>query len=238
MTSHSGEQGEAAEGKRSALIRTALLIAEKDLRTEFRRFYELFSLVSFVVGSMLIAGLALETVETPLPAVVIWITLFFVAILVFTTSFIREADRGTLGGLKSLPSPPLGILAGKILYGTILLVGVSLVLVISAFFFLHLDPMGGWGGFLLIVILGAVCLALAGSFVSGLVMFSGEKTMLLSFLLLPLCVPVLVPAVMATVKVIEGAGVGRIIPELQLLLAFLLLVSGILILTFHYLLEE
>ncbi|MDD1675109.1 MAG: hypothetical protein LUQ17_00285, partial [Methanomicrobiales archaeon] len=85
------------------LTRTAVLIAQKDLQTEFRRFYEIFSILSFAAGSMLIAGITLREAGGDIPSIVLWITLLFVNILIFTTSFTREADRGTLGGLKTLP---------------------------------------------------------------------------------------------------------------------------------------
>ncbi len=210
----------------------------KDLRTEFRRFYEVFSILAFAAGSMLISGLVLQNTQGTFPAVILWITLFFVTILIFTTSFTREADRGTLGGLKSLPGPPMAILAGKTLYGTILVVSMSLVLFGFSMLFQSLNPAGELSALLIVYILGALGLSFAGSFVSGLVMYSEEKTMLLSFLLLPVCVPVLVPAVTATEKLVEGGGLSAVIPELRLLIAFLLLITALMILTFTYLMEE
>lgn len=220
------------------LKETAAIIAEKDLRTEFRRFYELFSIIAFAAGSMLIAGLAAGNAGGTLPGIILWITLFFVIILIFTTSFTREADRGTLGGLKTLPCSPVAILAGKIIYGTILVLVTGLVLLLFSFVFLNLNTGGDLGAFLLVYLLGATGLSFAGSFVSGLVMFSEEKTMLLSFLLLPVCVPVIVPSVTATGKLAGGAGLAGVLPELRLLGAFLLLITAIMILTFSSVLEE
>ena len=80
----------------------ALGIAEKDLRTEFRRSYEIISMLTFSFGSILICSFAfgIGTAGTARPEVAaasLWVILFFTSILTFTTSFMREADMGTLG---------------------------------------------------------------------------------------------------------------------------------------------
>lgn len=221
--------------------RTAVIVAEKDLRTEFRRFYEIVSILAFAAGSMLIAGLVAEGTAggiPGMPAIVLWITLFFVTILIFTTSFTREADRGTLGGLKTLPCPAVAILAGKVVSGTTLVLCSGLALIPFAILFLNLDPAGGLPSLLVVYVLGAVGLSFAGSFVSGLVMFSEEKTMLLSFLLLPVCIPAIVPSVIATEKIMDGADIMGVSSEVRLLIAFLFLITAIMVVTFTFILEE
>ncbi len=251
--------------KKNNFFQAAFRIAEKDLRTEFRRSYEVLSILSFSVGSILICSFAWSggsaTSGPEEAAAALWVILFFTSILVFTTSFTREADRGTLGGLKTLPCSPLAILFGKIIYGTALLVLVECVLIPSSVVFLNLDFLGrGFAALLLVCLLGAVGLSFAGSFVSGLVMFSEGKTLLLSFLLIPVSMPVLIPSVVATRKIVSasvagvgvggvgvgGVGVGgvrgvgltEVLPELRLLTAFLLLITAIMVLTFEFVLED
>ena len=223
-------------------IRTAYLIAEKDLRTEFRRSYEMLSILTFVLGSVLICSFAWSGGELgtspEVGAATIWIITFFASILTFTTSFAREADKGTLGGLKTLPCSPLAILTGKIIYGTVLLFVVECVLIPFSIIFLNLDLGARFPALLFVCLLGAVGLAFAGSFVSGLVMFSEGKTLLLSFLLIPVCIPVLMPAVSATEKIIRESGIAEVLPELKLLTAFLFMITAVMILTFKFVLEE
>ncbi|MEA2074524.1 MAG: heme exporter protein CcmB [Euryarchaeota archaeon] len=227
----------------SLFWQASLRIAEKDLRTEFRRSYEILSILSFSVGSILICSFAWGSggggmVEPEVTAAALWIILFFSSILTFTTSFMREADRGTLGGLKTLPCSPLAILFGKIIYGVVLLFFVECVLIPFSIIFLNLDLSGRFPALMLVCVLGAMGLSFAGSFVSGLVMFSEGKTLLLSFLLIPVCMPVLMPSVMATKEIIGGSGVVEVLPELRLLIAFLLLITAIMVLTFEFVLEE
>lgn len=222
-------------------LQAALMIAEKDLKAEFRRSYEVLSILTFSVGSILICSFAWaggKTVEPEVAGAALWIILFFASILTFTTSFTREADQGTLGGLRTLPCSPIAILIGKIIYGIVLLFFVECVLIPFSIIFLSLDLGGRFPALLLVCFLGVVGLSFAGSFVSGLVMFSEGKTLLLSFLLIPICMPVLIPALIATEGIISGAGLTEVMPALALLIAFLFIITAIMILTFEFVLEE
>lgn len=223
------------------LFSAAVRIAIKDLKVEFKRAYEILSILTFSVSSILICSFAWGGAITTSPEVTsaaLWIILFFASVLTFTTSFTREMDRGTLGGLKTLPCSPASILFGKTLYAMVLLLLVELVMLPFSFIFLNLKMPGGFLDFFLIFLLGAIDLSIAGSFVSGLVMFSEGKTLLLSFLLFPVCVPVLIPSVLATIKIVNSLTMVDVISELRLLLAFLLLVVAVANLTFKFVLEE
>ena len=214
------------------------LLAVKDLRSEFRRPYEVISLLTFAIGAVLIAGLTLGGGRVPpeMVASLIWILLLFLTTLTYTTSFARESDRGTLGGLKSLPCSPLAILGGKVVYGTLLIFMAGFVLLFFTSLFLPLDTGGRYAEFLLIFALGATGLSLAAAFVSGLVMFSEGSTLLLSFLLIPICVPILLPAVRATTALLSGT--TEVLPALQLLVAFIGLILAVTLLTFGFVLQE
>lgn len=222
-------------------LSTALRIAEKDLKAEFRRPYEILSILIFSVSSILVCSFAWGSAlanRADVAAAALWVILFFASVLAFTTSFTREMDRGTLGGLKTLPCSPSAILFGKILYAIVLLLLVEIVLLLTSSIFLNLNLAERFSEFWLIFFLGIVDLAFAGSFVSGLLMFSEGKTLLLSFLLFPVCMPVLIPSVLATRKIVDGFGLIDLIPELRLLSAFLLAITGIAGLTFKFVLEE
>jgi heme exporter protein B len=222
-------------------IRAAFWMAEKDLRVEFRRPYELLSVLAFAIGSLLLAGILVPGAYRSAPAVasaVIWIILFFSAILLCTTSFLREAERGTLGGLRSLPCSPLAILAGKVLSAVLLLVALEAVLLLLAVPFLGLPLPGSMIPLSAVLLLGAFGLACSGSFVSGLAMFAEGKTLIISLLLLPVSLPVLVLGGTATGRLVGSGTLADVIPELTLLLAYLLVVIAVMILTFDFVLEE
>lgn len=222
-------------------LSAAIRIAEKDLKAEFRRAYEVLSILIFSISSILICSFAWGATlagDAKVASSALWIILFFASVLTFTTSFTRERDQGTLGGLKTLPCSSSAILFGKILYSIVLLFIVESVLLLFSRVFLNLNLSERFAEFVLIFLLGIVDLSFAGSFVSGLVMFSEGKTLLLSFLLFPICMPVLIPSVLATEKIVDGLGMVNLMPELRLLLAFLFSIIAVAGLTFKFVLEE
>ncbi len=223
------------------LLSTAIRLAEKDLKVEFRRTYEILSILTFSVSSILVCSFAWgggTTVNSSVVSAAIWIILFFASVLTFTTSFTREMDRGTIGGLKTLPCSPVSILYGKILYATVMLLLVGVVSISFSVIFLNLEFPSNSLDFLLLYLLGMTCLSFAGSFVSSLVMFSEGKTLLLSFLLFPICMPVLTSSVLATEKIMNGLTMIDVVPELRLLFAFLLCIIAVSSLTFGFVMEE
>lgn len=222
-------------------LSAAIRIAEKDLKTELRRAYEIVSILVFSAGSILLCSLAWSNTIANRPEVAsaaLWIILFFASVLTFTTSFTREMDRGTLGALKTLPCSPSAIFFGKALYAIALLSLITGVLLLFSGVFLNVTFFENLLETSLIFFLGVVNLAFAGSFVSGLVMFSEGKTLLLPFLLFPICMPALVPAVLATEKIVTGLSLISVIPEVRLLFAFLCLIIVLVSLAFKFIIQE
>ncbi len=222
-------------------LRTVLGIAKKDLTIEFRRLYEVLSILAFSLGSVLICSIAWRagvTFGSETISAALWIILFFASILTFTTSFTREMDRGTIAGLKSLPCSAFTILLGKTLYSIVILFIIQLTLLPSAVIFLNLKvPLTNLLWLIALFLISAINLSLAGSYISALVMFSEGKNLLLSFLLFPISIPTLIPSITATEK-IAGHSTPEISSELRLLLAFLLFLLFVAILTFEQVLKE
>jgi heme exporter protein B len=152
-----------------------------------------------------------------------WVVIFFASILVLTTSFAREIDRGTIDGLRSLPCPPFAVLAGKMIYGMITLVLVLLSLIFSSLLFLNLN-ISLIPGLVLIFTVGAIDFALMGSMMSAVLMYSEGKNLLLAFLFFPVSVPILLPGIQAGAKILAGEPFIALLPELRLLFAFMLAV--------------
>lgn len=202
----------------------ALKLAKKDIMVELRRPHELLSIIAFTLSSVIISSFSWRTMLSLPPIVVsatLWIILYFASILVLTTSFAREFDRGTIDGLRSLPCPPIAIIAGKIVYGLVILVIVLLSLIASSLLFLNLDSTF-MSTLSMIFILGAIDLALIGSMMSAVLMYSEGKNLLLAFLFFPVSVPILLPGIQACVKILSGMKLVSLVPEVRLLLAYML----------------
>jgi len=218
----------------------ALRLARKDLVIELRRVHELVSILAFALTSVLISSFAWRGLLVLGPEVIsttLWIVIYFSSILALTTSFAREVDRGTLEGLRSLPCPSYTILVGKVIYGAVILFTVLVATLGSSIVFLNIS-VSVIPDLLAVFILGVVNLAIVGSIVSAIVMYSEGKTLLLSFLFFPVSVPILIPGTQAAGKILSGANLVGVIPELRLLLAFLLAIVAVSILLFKHVFLE
>ena len=223
-----------------ALLSYAMKLARKDLTIELRRVHEFMSILAFALTSVLISSFAWRGLLVLNPEVVsatLWIVIYFSSILALTTSFSREVDRGTIDGLRSLPCPAYTILIGKIIYGVVILFTVFMATILSAFIFLNIRLVV-LPALIVVFSLGVIDLAIIGSIVSAIVMYSEGKTLLLSFLFFPVSIPVLIPGIQAVGMIISGAGLSGVIPELRLLGSFLFAVVAVSILLFRYVFHE
>jgi heme exporter protein B len=223
-----------------ATLRHVLMLAKKDITIELRRAHEFMSILAFAVTSILVSSFAWKGAFSLSPEVIsatLWIVVYFSSILALTTSFAREVDRGTIDGLRSLPCPAYSILLGKVIYGGAILLVVLISTVLSSVVFLNIDA-SVLPALLIVFAVGVVDLAMIGSVVSALVMYSEGKTLLLSFLFFPVSVPVLIPGTQAAGKVLSGVGLVGVVPELRLLLAFLLAIIAVSILLFRHVFLE
>ena len=210
-----------------AIVEGSLRLTAKDLRVEFRRLYELLSIVTFAVSSVLIVSFNWRGAAYPpgdVVSVVLWVITFFSCILILTTSFSREVDRGTIDGLRSLPLRVESILLGKFVYGFVLMSLIIGIVLASSVVFMGVDA-GLLGLLVIVFVVGYLDLTLVGSMISALLIYSEGKTLLMSFLLLPASIPVLIPGTGMTVKVLAGAGLLGVMPELRLLAAYFILVA-------------
>jgi len=222
------------------LMSYALKLARKDLTIELRRVHEFMSILAFALTSVLISSFAWRGLLVLSPEVVsatLWIVIYFSSILALTTSFSREVDRGTIEGLRSLPCPAYTILIGKIIYGVVILFTVFMATILSAIIFLNIRLVV-LPSLIVVFSLGVIDLAIIGSIVSAIVMYSEGKTLLLSFLFFPVSIPVLIPGIQAVGMIISGTGLLGVIPELRLLGSFLFAVVAVSILLFRYVFHE
>tara|TARA_B100000315_G_scaffold53259_1_gene47592 strand:+ start:106 stop:783 length:678 start_codon:yes stop_codon:yes gene_type:complete len=223
------------------LLRDSLNIAVRDILIESRRAYELWSIIFFAVSAVVMVSIAWGTpisitIEEGVAS--LWIIIFFTSILLFTTAFAREMDRGTIGGLRTIPSSPLATLFGKVIYSVVMLLLVIVVMLPLSIIFINIQPSTEILELFLILIIGIIDLSFAGSFVSSIVMYSEGKNLLLPFLLFPISMPIFIPAILSSGKVLHGLAFTEYSGELRLLGAFLVLVIMVAIFSFETIMEE
>ncbi|RLI51643.1 hypothetical protein DRO61_01895 [Candidatus Bathyarchaeota archaeon] len=206
----------------------------KDIQLEFRRKYEVFSMITFAFISVLISRFSLEPffpyANEILPAL-LWIIFLFTGMLGFYTVFAREMEQGTINGLRVLPTSSQNILIGKVLYVFLLMSVVELfVAPLSTVLFRY-----SFNSNLLFVVLvfalGTLDLAIVGTTVSGLKMYTESRTILIPLLTFPLVLPVFIPSVIITKNLVYGLTFSLALPELRIISLSLiaLLVTSVLL---------
>jgi heme exporter protein B len=173
-------------------IAAALTIAKKDLLTQLRKRFEIFSMFLFAMIAVILFSLTVdlqwwqnfpnEDIRLTIPQLIkefvsgtLWIVIFFMGMFGFSPIFLSEVETGTLSGLVVAPVPPWSVYLGKVIYGFVLMaiVEVFLVPIFSILFSVNL-----FSDILLalsLLVLGTLDLAAVGSMASALTMPSESK---------------------------------------------------------------
>jgi heme exporter protein B len=192
------------------LLRQTWLLTRNDLRQEARRLElvltaSFFTLVVVVMFALAFFALDGAVQRKAIPGMV-WLCIAFVGALTLTRVFDRERESNTLAALLAAPVERLAIYFSKLLVtlvvlllcSALLLPGFGLLFPSSQVF--DADPIAA----LVLMVLGCLGYAAVGTlFAAGLATGSG-KNVLLSVILYPLTTPVLLFALVATQRLLEG----------------------------------
>ena len=160
----------------------------------------MFALTTLACVSFALQG---GILEPRIAAALLWIILFFASMAGADRVFADEDTAGTLLTLKLYGSAQ-PVLWGKMLYTFFLLLVLTLFIV-PLFLLLTGVEAGAAGAFLLTLLLGVTGLAAAGTLLAALVTGAQVKSGLFSVLMLPVVLPVFLPAIFLTAASL-GAG--------------------------------
>ena len=153
----------------------------------------MFALTTLACVSMALQGAPLEP---NLAAALLWIILFFASMAGADRSFVDEDTAGTLPTLKLYGAAQM-VLWGKLLYTGFLL--LCLTVFIAPLFLLLTGAEVVLGGvFMGTLLLGTIGIAAAGTLIAALTCGAQVKSGLFSILMLPVILPVFLPAIFLT----------------------------------------
>lgn len=162
----------------------------------------MFSLTAIAALSFALRG---APPEPQVAAGLLWVVLFFSAEAGVGRAFYEEAASGTLLALR-IYAAAQAVFLGKFLYMLFVLIGLAVFDVALFQMFLGFsltDSFAVWL-FLLVVFLGVWGFAAAGILLSALTVGAGAKSGLFSVLLLPVVLPVFLPALNLTGELFSG----------------------------------
>lgn len=216
------------------MIRKAIAVAGKDLKTELRSRYSINSLLLFVVVTIVIIlfSIGLEDISQPVLAGLFWIIIFFAATSGLARSFVSEEDRGTALALKLVASGGT-IYIGKLLYNIMLMLFLSAFVFVCYIFFMDEFIIKNFLLFTSTLFFGSIGLASASTIIAAIISKAGSKGTLYPVLSFPVLLPLLIIVINLTKASQDGAAIIDVISDFGLIISY----SGILI-TVSYLLFD
>jgi heme exporter protein B len=214
-------------------------ILGKDLRLELRTRQTVISVVVFALLVLLVFNFSFELRDVDPVALapgVLWATFVFNGVLVLERAFASERESGAMQALALAPIDRGLIFAAKWTLSIVLMLITEIVVLLAyALVFNHgaLSPL-----LLLTMLLATVGFAAAGTVVAVVAFNSRAQEIMLPVLLLPLTVPLLIAAVRATAATLDGGSLRDVLPWLNLMGAFDVLVGTVCYYCFGMLLEE
>jgi heme exporter protein B len=192
-------------------MRTAWLVAQKDLRIEMRSRVLLWQVVPFGAMALLLCGLALGPTRAGHSSVapgLFYVVMLLVALLMINRSRAIEERPGTKASVATLGLDPAGVFLGKalaltielLIAGAVLLAGTVVALHVSAHAALVASPS-------VAVALGA--LAVAGTLYGALTGGGTGTATLLPVLSLPAFAPLLIAGERAFSAAVTGQSIWQ-----------------------------
>jgi len=216
-----------------------LAIIYKDVTAELRTKEMFSSMFVFALLAVVIFNFAFELrvadAVTIAPGV-LWVSVAFAGMLGLNRSFVLEKDRGCLDGLLLAPVDRSAIYFGKMLGNFFFITVVEAIIlpIFSALFNVNLiQPL-----ILLVLLLGTLGFSGVGTLFSAMAVHTRAREVLLPVLLFPVIVPALIAAVKLTAGLLDGQALADMANWMQLLVAFDIILVAVSYMTFDYVIEE
>lgn len=222
-------------------LRTAWLIAKKDLRIESRSGEIVVTTGFFGVLVAVLTSLSFyidDTTARMMAPGVLWLSLAFAGVLAMGRSWAREREENVMRGLLLAPASRAGLYLGKAIGAFFFLLVVEVLLLPVVALLFHLDLIPVLGRVIALLLLGTVAFVAAGTLFAAMSVRTRARELMLSVVLFPLVAPALLAGVVATRDVLGGAPLTDTLQWMRILGAFDLTFVGAGLALFDSLLSE
>ena len=220
-------------------LRKILAIVHKDIIAELRTKEMFSSMFVFALLVIVIFNFAFElrvaNVKQVAPGV-LWVAFTFAGMLGLNRSFILEKDKGCLEGLLLAPVDRSAIYFGKML-GNLIFMSVVEAIVLPIFWVLFNPPLFS-PALIPVIVLGTLGFAGVGTLFSAIAVHTRAREVMLPILLFPIVVPLMIAAVKITGGLLDGQPLSEMRNWLNLLVGFDVIFLTVSYMTFDYVVEE
>lgn len=190
--------------------RAASIILRKEIRAEMRTRELLQATITFVIIVVVLFSFAFEPSAADARRYgpgLLWIALLFAGSLMLSPAFAKEQANDTIYALRMAPISPFSIYLGKMLANLLFLAITEAILlpVFAVLYNVSLWPV--IGRLAIVLLLGALGLAVTGTVFSAVATQARMREMLLPLLVLPILIPLMIAAVEATAELLEASPV-------------------------------
>lgn len=189
-----------------SLIRQAARIAWKDLRVELRSKEIVATMIFFGALLVVVYSFAFphddRAVRSSVPGM-LWVAIAFTGTIALGRAFDRERENDTMRALLLSPVPRLAVFLGKAVAMTVLVLAVAIIVAPLLALFLSAPLFDYAGELALVVVLGAVGIAIIGSVFAATLLKVRSRDVLLPVILYPLLVPLFVAGTKTTAALVE-----------------------------------
>jgi heme exporter protein CcmB len=188
------------------LVRQAARIAWKDLKVELRS-REIVATMAFF-GALLVVVYTFAFPRDPLAvrgsvAGMLWTAIAFTGTIALGRAFDRERENDTMRALLLAPVPRLAVFLGKAAAMALLVLAVAAVCTPLLAVFLDAPLFDYPGELALVVVLGALGLAIVGSVFSATLLKVRSRDVLLPVILYPILIPLFVAGTKTTAALVD-----------------------------------
>ena len=226
--------------RRGGYLRKVLAIVGKDIATELRTKEMVSAMFVFALLIIFIFNFAFDLRADNIQALapgVLWVAIAFAGMLGLSRSFILERDRGVLDGLLLAPVDRSAIYFGKMI-GNVLFISVVAIVILPFFIVLFNQPLSTLPMLAGVIFLGIVGFASVGTLFSAMAVHTRAREVLLPIMLFPVVIPAMLAAVRLTAAVLDGIPFEEVSQWLALLVAFDAIFIAVSFMLFEFVVEE
>lgn len=211
----------------------------KELQVEWRTKETLSAMLVFALLVLVIFNFAFELQGLDMKVIgpgILWVAFSFSGIIGLGRSFAQERDKGSLEGMLLAPVDRGAIFLGKAVAN---LVFIAVMEAITLPLFVVLFNIGlDWFPLVGYVLMGTIGFAGVGTLLSAIAASTRMREVMLPVLLFPILVPLLVASVKLTVGALQGLAFSDYSGWFNLLLAYDVVFIVVAYLVFEFVVEE
>lgn len=216
-------------------MKEIIALIKKDVTLEWRQRYAINGILLHAVASTMVVFLSVKMVNAPTWNAIYWMVLLFSSVSAVAKSFVAESSGRQLYYYGIVSAKHL--IVSKLIYNAVLTLLLSLLCLLTYSIFLGF-PVQSAGYFILVIALGAIGFSSTFTLLSSIASKSGNGNLLMPVLSFPVIIPLLLVAIKAAKKAVDGLDPSLLTKDVLVLLAINTLIITLAYVLFPFLWKD